>query len=498
MLHPLILIAAVATLAADTVGLEHAPLLSDGWTVGTLLLSFTLIALAAHVALRRAGRALDRTGSARSLRSADRALSASRVATGLAYIIGVFLLGWVGVVRSVVGDWIGIDEALALSPVLAVYAAGWWSFEPIERRLHEAALLGAIDRGSPVHAVPTRLAYTLEKLRSTVFGALAPLALIVLWAESVAFAADRWGWAPWPMDDERTLAALAAAQLLGAGLVLALSPPIVLAIWSTTRLPAGELRDRLTELCRRHRVRVGGFRVWDTRGAVLNGAVLGVVPRLRYVLLTDAVIERLERAQLDAVMAHEIAHVRRRHMPWLIAGLLASLGWASVVVGAVGSTLSGPIDRQSGVAAAAIDGAALAAMLALGLVGFGFISRLFERQADAFAVRDAAESAGRSEVVAEDAEAMAGALERVARLNHIPPAKFTWRHGSIAGRCRRARALVGAPTDRFPVDRAAGRMKILVAIGVAGLIAMTAIGGRDANNHGGLFQQAESQDRIQP
>ncbi len=498
MLHPLILIAAVATLAADTVGHAGDRFLPDSWAVGVILFSFTLIALATHFAIHLAGRRLDRTGSARALRSADHALTASRAATGLAYLAGVFLLGWVGVVRSAIGDWVGVDEALALAPVIAVYAAGWWSFEPIERRLHDAVLLRAIDQGTPVHAAPTRLGYTSEKLRSTLFGALVPLAMIVVWAESVTFAAERWGWSPWPTDDERTLAALAVAQILGAGLVLALSPPIVLAIWRTTRLPEGELRERLSELCRRHRVRVGGFRVWDTRGMVLNGAVLGVIPRLRYVLLTDAVIERLERAQLDAVMAHEIAHVRRRHMPWLIAGLLACLGWASVAVGSLASMLEGVVERTDGIAAGVSDGVGLALMLALGLVGFGFISRLFERQADAFAVRDAAESADRNIINFDDAEAMAGALDRVARLNHIPPDKFTWRHGSISQRRRRILALVGAPVGRMKVDRAAGWMKLLVLLAIAGLIAASVADASSAGNRANTANQTGSTDRDQP
>lgn len=498
MLHPLILIAAVATLAADTIGHAGDRFVPDSWAVALILISFTLIALATHVALRAAGRRLDRTGSASALRSADHALTASRVAAGIVYLAGVFLLGWVDVVRSAIGDWVGVDEALALAPVIAVYAAGWWSFEPIDRRLHDAVLLRAIDQGAPVHAPPTRLGYTSEKLRSTLLGALVPLAMIVVWAESVTFAAERWGWSPWPTEDDRTLAALALAQILGAGLVLALSPPIVLAIWRTTRLPQGELRERLSDLCRRHRVRVGGFRIWDTRGMVLNGAVLGVIPRLRYVLLTDAVIERLERPQLDAVMAHEIAHVRRRHMPWLIAGLIASLGWASVIVGAAEAALAKVTERAEWVSVAAVQGVALAAVFALGLTAFGFISRLFERQADAFAVRDAARSADRTIIEAPDAEAMAGALDRVARLNHIPPGKFTWRHGSIADRNRRTRSLVGAHIDSMPVDRAAGRMKLIIAISLAALVGLSALGARDAIPTPDPANQTQPTDQNKP
>ncbi len=60
----------------------------------------------------------------------------------------------------------------------------------------------------------------------------------------------------------------------------------------------------------------------------------------------------------------------------------------------------------------------------------------------------------------EAAEAMSGALRRVARLNAIDPNRFTWRHGSIRTRQRRIKALVGQPAGTLGVDRLAGWVKL--------------------------------------
>ena len=77
----------------------------------------------------------------------------------------------------------------------------------------------------------------------------------------------------------------------------------------------------------------------------------------------------------------------------------------------------------------------------------------------------------------ESVEAMAGALRRVARLNHVPAGRFGFRHGSIATRIRNLRKLIGAQTDALPVDRAVARLKrtVLAAAALTAL-AVFAIG----------------------
>jgi len=205
---------------------------------------------------------------------------------------------------------------------------------------------------------------------------------------------------------------------------------------------------------------------------MLNGAVIGLLAPLRYVLLTDALLESLPTVQVEAVLAHEVGHVRRRHMPWLLGALIACLGIASIVVGLIaawGVALIGiaPTEQLGGI----LEAVMILAGVAGGLVGFGFVSRRFERQADAFAAQHLSgltkENRGRGLIVSPEAsETMADALQAVADLNHVPPGRFTWRHGSIAGRQRALRALEGHPVDRLLIDRAARRVKLLVLLGI--------------------------------
>ena len=74
-------------------------------------------------------------------------------------------------------------------------------------------------------------------------------------------------------------------------------------------------------------------------------------------------------------------------------------------------------------------------------IGFGWISRRFEWQADLYGARCVDDRPGGSGVGGTGANLFASALSRVAMLNGIPPLRRSWRHGSIAYRIDHLMAL---------------------------------------------------------
>jgi len=48
-----------------------------------------------------------------------------------------------------------------------------------------------------------------------------------------------------------------------------------------------------------------------------NAAVMGFIPRFRYVLLSDLLLETMTDEQVEAIFAHELGHVMHRHLFWL-------------------------------------------------------------------------------------------------------------------------------------------------------------------------------------
>jgi Zn-dependent protease with chaperone function len=433
-----------------------------------------LLAAAAAGALR-CDRAIRRGRSIRPIAAAERIAAAGRWLLLANHALAVLVWGWLDAVRGLTGDLVLVDETIAILPPLAGAVGLWWTHYPIERRLREAMLVRRLDEGRPVHPVPPRAAYVVQQARMHLLPMLVPVLAIV----GLSDAADRWiapRLAPWAGGVVTFLVGLA---------VFVAAPLLVRMILSVEVLAAGEIRADIESICRRHRVRVRDFLVWRTGGMMINAAVMGIVARLRYLLLTDALLETLHRREVQAVIAHEIGHVRRHHMPWLALSLVTLLFATSALVSLpllVVDALGAPFAQGADLAASAI--AAVGALAA-----FGWVSRRYERQADTFAVqhlsRVQAEAAGPPPadvaagppapaiVTAEAAEAMRSALAGVARLSPHDLRRRSWRHGSLAWRREYLASIIGRPIDGLPIDRLVRRLKVAAAAAfVAGSAAL--------------------------
>ena len=162
----------------------------------------------------------------------------------------------------------------------------------------------------------------------------------------------------------------------------ALGPLLVNALMTTRPLEPA-LRARLLARCAEQGLRVRDVRLLDSRGGgVGNAAISGVLPQLRYVFLTDHLLELLDDDELDAVLAHEIGHGRGHHLLLKLVATLVAAGSAGalLVLGARALPSSGP--------------AALVPLLGVGLVlplvvllVQGVLGVALEQRADDSAVR---------------------------------------------------------------------------------------------------------------
>lgn len=460
----------------------------SGWKFAGALLMPVSIAGLTHIVCVLCGAAMDRRGSGAAIVAADRMVFWARPLVVVSLAGAVFTLDWLGQVRTVIGDLPAIDEAVATLPFIAVFVAGWWSIYPIERRIRGATLIRTLDDGGTIHPLPTRGQFVWSRVRHDLLLVLVPVSLIACWSEIVrvlmAWLGER---APGsggmvqelllPMQSEAGRALVQAGfQLIGVALVFTVAPLILRWIWDTVRIERGPLRSDLEALCTAAGVRVRDLLIWRTHGTMINGAAVGMVPGLRYILLTDALLENLPSGQVRAVMAHEVGHVRHKHIPWLVLSVLGTAGVLSLALELsllASARLAGvsigpgsePLWLQlAGVATGVLSIAGTFAV-------FGCVSRRFEWQADAFAARVLSatgpqDAAGR--ITDEGAAAMIEALGSVARLNHIPRGRRSFRHGSILTRQRRLGTIVGRAADDLPQDRHVRWIKrgILVALAI--------------------------------
>ncbi len=449
---------------------DTAQAVAPSWWGPTLpFVTLLVMWLAFHAFTRHAGAAIDRSGTLAPLGRAHALMATVRISVLLVLFACVLwpAMDWAGRVRSVMGDVVLLDEVVIASPVLLMLVLTWWSIEPLERRMHEATIFRSLASGVTLHQPESRRQWVWTQVRHQVLLVLVPICLVLAWSEAIDllprwFAIDP---ASWWME---------LLHLAGITLVLFLTPLLLRFIWSTEQLGDGALREQILATCRAYRVRIVGPLVWRTHGSLINAAILGVFFPFRYLLLTDALLERMPRDQLEVVLAHEVAHVRRRHMIWTAVAVFATVTGTALLI-----ALAYQVLRLPTVLEPAVSLAAALVSVAAGFTVFGFISRRFEWDADAFAAAHLARvmSDGPAPVITDTAVASTVAtLQSVADLNGMPVDRFSFRHGSIADRQKRVMQLLGLPVDRLPIARQVARIK-LVALALLMLSLLPLIAG---------------------
>ena len=167
--------------------------------------------------------------------------------------------------------------------------------------------------------------------------------------------------------------------------MLVLMPVAVRRIWRTTPLAASPLRDMLTAICITRRCHVREMLIWHTDSTMANAAVVGLSRWLRYMLLTDLLVKRLNDAEIAAVVRHELAHLRRWHLPLRLALLVlpVALGVGIREAWPAGERLLAEQLAAVGInLKSAASFAIPAGMLAYAVVVVGWYSRLLEHDAD--------------------------------------------------------------------------------------------------------------------
>jgi STE24 endopeptidase len=147
-----------------------------------------------------------------------------------------------------------------------------------------------------------------------------PFTVLVL--KIVAWAAQWWWLWAW--------GALLVLQLL----MLVLAPVIILPLFNKfTPLPEGSLRERLLALGRKTAFPSGNIQVMDgSKRSRHSNAFFTGFGRFRKIVLFDTLIAQLSEPELEAVLAHEIGHYKKRHIVKILAwSALASLAGLYVV-----------------------------------------------------------------------------------------------------------------------------------------------------------------------
>jgi STE24 endopeptidase len=181
----------------------------------------------------------------------------------------------------------------------------------------------------------------------------------------------------------RGAAAAGAAVLVAVYVVV--YPDVYRWIWRATPLREGVMHREVAALIAREGVPVRDVLVMaDERGGGMSAYACGLLDRRRYIFVTAQLLHELQPAELLAVVAHEIGHLKHRHVARVgfltVVSLAAAMGVLTLAVTvAIPNGDSGLRSSLSGLAGA------LSAMAAL--IVARRTSRRFEFEADAFSAR---------------------------------------------------------------------------------------------------------------
>ena len=422
-------------------------------------------------------------------------------------VLNMVFTPWPNLVRT--GWGLGriplFGDLMLLAPFFFSLLAMWTIFYPVEMRFREEcfsqasepatksanAAMSTSPENDAIGALNAALqrkpkvrnslgSHLMDKFRHQVLILAVPMSIIVLAKHLIHGYTE----ALIPLPRDVMIRGLLLNTALGAVsvIVLAMAPLMLRYIWATEPLPAGPLRDRFMATCRRVGLRYREILLWHTHGMAVNAAVMGFITPLRYILVSDALLETMDEDEIEAVFGHEAGHVRHWHLPFF--GLFAIV---SMYIAGGAMHLIFFVDRKMN-GAPQLDGAilqlvALGVLLAMWLFGFSWLSRKFERQADLFGVRCITPDM-KDCLVAQcpvhgnkkapglcisAANLFGRTLYKIADLNGIPREAPSWRHGSIESRCR----LIETFTSNALAVARFDRMLLFIKIG---LVVVTLIG----------------------
>ncbi len=230
--------------------------------------------------------------------------------------------------------------------------------------------------------------------------------------------------------------------------VAVFGPVLIQKMWGCTSLENGKNRQNIERLCAKAGIGYSDILVWNLfGGTMITAAVMGIIPKFRYILVTPALINNLLDEEIDSVISHEIGHVQKGHMYFY---LFFFAGYIACIYSLFDPLLSliyysdfiFKIISFTGISHDTADSFIFSlTLIVLFLVYFryvfGFFMRNFERQADTHVYS-----------IMGDASYLITTFMKIAGFSRQSPEKPNWHHFSIVerinflNRCQRDRSLI--------------------------------------------------------
>jgi len=256
-------------------------------------------------------------------------------------------------------------------------------------------------------------------------------------------------------------------------LIAIFGPAIIKQFWMCKPLEFGYDRARIEALCRRAGLEYADILYWPIFGGkMITAGVMGLIKKFRYILVTDGLLRFLSSEEIDAVMAHEIGHVKKNHILFYLifftGYMLISYATFNLIIYLI--LYAEPVFRL--ISASGLNQASATSLffsLSVILIFlvyfrfiFGYFMRNFERQADCYVYS-----------LFNSAYPLISTLEKIAATSGQPPDKPNWHHFSIA---ERIDYLKKCEQDQIWVKRQDRKIKKSIVLYLMGLLLVGGMG----------------------
>jgi len=216
--------------------------------------------------------------------------------------------------------------------------------------------------------------------------------------------------------------------------VAILGPFVIQKFWRCKPLENGYYRSRIESLCRRAELAYADILYWPIFGGkMVTAGVMGLVKKFRYILVTNSLLQLLEPEEIDAVIAHEIGHIKKKHLllylGFFVGYMLVSYVAFDVIIFAIiyAEPVHWLIDKTGFSQTAVISSISSVVIISVFLIYFrfifGFFMRNFERQADTYVY-----------ALFDSGKPLISTLEKIAATSGQSADKPNWHHFSIRQR----------------------------------------------------------------
>jgi Zn-dependent protease with chaperone function len=254
-------------------------------------------------------------------------------------------------------------------------------------------------------------------------------------------------------------------------MVALLGPLLIQKFWRCRPLEPGADRRRIEALCKSVNMGYRNILQWPIlEGRVITAGVMGLAKRFRYILVTRALLNMLEPHEVDAVIAHEIGHVKKRHLLFYLFffigymiisySLFDLIVYVMIYIDPLIKTFDHMGFNPVTVTSTLFTLVIITTFLIYFRYIFGFYMRNFERQADAYVY-----------TIFDTAVPLISTLQKISITGKQSPDKPNWHHFSIT---ERIDFLKKCEQDRTHIRR--HNIKIRKSIGVY-LMGLMLIGG---------------------